>query len=67
MFWLRNKKINFLILYFFFRSEHILIFGIQKYNLLWHSAVKMSQNGDNLFGFLDSNWGGGDIFLPLGT
>ena len=31
-----------------FTNKHISTFGMQKYNLLWHSAVKMSQN-DNFF------------------
>ena len=32
----------------------ISTFEMQKFNLLWHSAVKMLQNGDNIFSPL--NW-----------
>ena len=54
-----NKKSN-----IWSTNEHILTFGTQKYNLLWHSAVKISQNGDHFFPL---KLGKKTFFLPLGA
>ena len=43
-----NKESN-----IWFTNKHISNFGMQKYNLLWHSAVKLPKNGDHFFLFLE--------------
>ena len=58
MFWTRNKENSFSIRTLIWRSVWFTYkqhskFEKQKYNLLWHNAVKMSQNGDQFFCFLE--------------
>ena len=65
---MKQKKSN-----IWFTNKHILKFGMQKYYLLWHSAVKLSKNGDFFSSFLKLGIFSLKVgekkpyFLPLGT